>query len=113
MNEFLLKQEIALEKTVLEFHRQLGKLLWDYVGMSRNQTDLKHVLSAITQLRSEYWQNVKIPNQAATLNKNLEFAGRVADFLELGQLMVQIIMEIEVRLSLCSSDYLRPLLRMV
>jgi succinate dehydrogenase / fumarate reductase, flavoprotein subunit len=77
------------EKTVLEFHRQLGKLLWDYVGMSRNQTDLKYVLAAITQLKTEYWQNVKVPKNAATLNKNLEFAGRVADFLELGELMAQ------------------------
>jgi succinate dehydrogenase / fumarate reductase, flavoprotein subunit len=77
------------EKTVLEFHRQLGKLLWDYVGMSRNQTGLKSVLAAITQLKTEYWQNVKVPKNAATLNKNLEFAGRVADFLELGELMAQ------------------------
>jgi succinate dehydrogenase / fumarate reductase, flavoprotein subunit len=77
------------EKTVLEFHRQLGKLLWDYVGMSRNQTDLKNVLAAITQLKAEYWQNVKVPKNAATLNKNLEFAGRVADFLELGELIAQ------------------------
>jgi succinate dehydrogenase / fumarate reductase, flavoprotein subunit len=77
------------EKTVLEFHRQLGKLLWDSVGMSRNQTDLKCVLAAITQLKTEYWQNVKVPKNAATLNKNLEFAGRVADFLELGELMAQ------------------------
>ncbi|VEP17650.1 Succinate dehydrogenase subunit A [Hyella patelloides LEGE 07179] len=77
------------DKTVLEFHRQLGKLLWDSVGMSRNQTGLKDVLAEITQLKSEYWQNVKVPSNATTLNKNLEFAGRVADFLELGQLMAQ------------------------
>lgn len=77
------------EKTVLEFHRQLGKLLWDYVGMSRHQTGLKFVLAEITQLKTEYWQNVKVPSHGATINKNLEFAGRVADFLELGQLMAQ------------------------
>lgn len=77
------------EKTVLEFHRQLGKLLWDSVGMSRHKTGLKDVLSQITQLRLEYWQNVKVPSNEATLNKNLEFAGRVADFLELGELMAQ------------------------
>ena len=77
------------EKTVSEFHRQLGKLLWDNVGMSRNRTGLKDVLVDITKLKEEYWQNVKIPRNAATLNKHLEFAGRVADFLELGQLMAQ------------------------
>ena len=77
------------EKTVLEFHRQLGKLLWNNVGMSRNKTGLKDVLAEITQLKDEFWQNVKIPRNQATINKNLEFAGRVADFLELGQLMAQ------------------------
>ena len=76
-------------KTVMEFHRQLGKLLWDSVGMSRNKTGLKEVLCQITDLKTEYWQNVKIPSNSATLNKNLEFAGRVADFIELGQLMAQ------------------------
>ena len=77
------------DKTVMEFHRQLGKLLWDYVGMSRDRSGLKDVLTKITQLKAEYWQNVKIPSNAHTINKNLEFAGRVADFLELGQLMAQ------------------------
>ena len=77
------------DKTVSEFHRQLGKLLWDSVGMSRNKNELKDVLVEITNLKEEYWQNVKIPQNAATLNKHLEFAGRVADFLELGQLMAQ------------------------
>ena len=77
------------EKTVTEFHRQLGKLLWDYVGMSRNREGLEYVIGAIAQLREEYWQNVKVPSDAHTLNKNLEFAGRVADFLELGELMAR------------------------
>ena len=57
--------------------------------MSRNKTGLKDVLTEITQLKNEFWQNVKIPRNQATINKNLEFAGRVADFLELGQLMAQ------------------------
>ncbi len=77
------------EKTVTEFHRQLGKLLWDYVGMSRNKKGLEFVIEEIRQLRQEYWQNVTIPNNQSTLNKNLEFAGRVADFLELGELMAR------------------------
>jgi succinate dehydrogenase / fumarate reductase flavoprotein subunit len=86
INKFL---SIQGEKTVMEFHRQLGKLLWDYVGMSRNQEGLKFVIEAIAQLRSEFWQNVKVPQNGDTLNKNLEFAGRVADFLELGELMAR------------------------
>ncbi|MDJ0633898.1 MAG: fumarate reductase/succinate dehydrogenase flavoprotein subunit [Xenococcaceae cyanobacterium MO_188.B29] len=77
------------EKTVTEFHRQLGKLLWDYVGMSRNRSGLESVTKAIADLREEFWQNVKVPRNADTLNKNLEFAGRVADFLELGELMAR------------------------
>jgi succinate dehydrogenase / fumarate reductase flavoprotein subunit len=75
------------KKTVLEFHRELGKIMWDYVGMSRNEAGLKHALEAIPKLREEFWQNVLIPNDSDSLNKNLEFAGRVADFLELGELM--------------------------
>ncbi len=75
------------KKSVLEFHRQLGEIVWDYVGMSRNEKGLKHALEAIPKLREEFWQNVYIPGDADTLNKNLEFAGRVADFLELAELM--------------------------
>ena len=77
------------EKTVTQFHRQLGKLLWDYVGMSRNQLGLEFVIQEITKLRQEYWQNVKVPTDSNSINKNLEFAGRVADFLELGELMAR------------------------
>jgi succinate dehydrogenase / fumarate reductase, flavoprotein subunit len=77
------------QKTVTEFHRQLGKLLWDYVGMSRDRQSLTAVIEEIRQLRQEYWQNVLIPPNPNTLNKNLEFAGRVADFLELGELMAR------------------------
>jgi succinate dehydrogenase / fumarate reductase, flavoprotein subunit len=77
------------EKTVSDFHRQLGKLLWDYVGMARNRQGLEWVIAEISRLGREYWQNVKIPGRQDTLNKNLEFAGRVADFLELGELMAR------------------------
>jgi len=77
------------EKTVIEFHRQLGKLLWDYVGMSRDRAGLEFAIASIAKLRQEYWQNVTIPGNKDTLNKNLEFAGRVADFLELGELMAR------------------------
>ncbi len=77
------------EKTVIEFHRQLGKLLWDYVGMSRDRAGLEFAIAEIVKLRQEYWQNVTIAGNKDTFNKNLEFAGRVADFLELGELMAR------------------------
>ena len=76
-------------KTVTEFHRQLGKILWDYVGMSRNKAELEQAIAQIAELRREFWQNVTIPGDSHTLNKELEFAGRVADFLELGELMAR------------------------
>ncbi len=76
-------------KTVLEFHRQLGKILWDDVAMSRHKSGLESAIAQIADLRSQYWQNVKVTGSNETLNKNLEFAGRVADFLELGELMAR------------------------
>ena len=76
-------------KTVTEFHRQLGKILWDYVGMSRDRTQLEKAIAQIRELRQEFWQNVAIPGDPHTFNKELEFAGRVADFLELGELMAR------------------------
>lgn len=76
-------------KTVTEFHRELGQIMWDYVGMSRNRDGLLHAIDAIADLRADYWKNVSIPGRKDTLNKNLEFAGRVADFLELGELMAR------------------------
>ncbi len=75
------------EKTVKEFHKEIGDLLWNYVGMARNEQGLKHVLKEIPKLRDEFWQNVCVAGTTGTLNKNLEFAGRVADYMELGELM--------------------------
>jgi succinate dehydrogenase / fumarate reductase flavoprotein subunit len=74
-------------KTVKEFHREIGHLLWDYVGMSRNEEGLKHALVEIPRLREEFWENVMIPGSDDRLNKNLEFAGRVADYMEMSELM--------------------------
>src|SRR5690606_32101135 len=74
-------------KTVTEFHRELGRIMWDFVGMSRNREGLQHAISAVRDLRDDFWRNVQVPGRKDTLNKNLEFAGRVADFLELGELM--------------------------
>ncbi len=76
-------------KTVTEFHRELGQIMWDYVGMSRNREGLLHAIDAIADLRADYWENVSVPGRKDALNKNLEFAGRVADFLELGELMAR------------------------
>jgi succinate dehydrogenase / fumarate reductase flavoprotein subunit len=76
-------------KTVKEFHREIGTLLWDYVGMGRDKQGLEKALEEIPKLRDEFWQNVNVAGDKENLNKNLEFAGRVADYMELGELMAQ------------------------
>ena len=76
-------------KTVTEFHRELGQIMWDEVGMARNRKGLQKAIGQIAALREEFWQNVRVPGENATYNKYLEFAGRVADFLELGELMAR------------------------
>jgi succinate dehydrogenase flavoprotein subunit len=75
------------KRTVASFHRELGKIMWDYCGMSRNEAGLKTALQRIPELRSEFWRNVTVPSSGVELNQSLERAGRVADFLELGELM--------------------------
>jgi succinate dehydrogenase / fumarate reductase flavoprotein subunit len=74
-------------RTVDSFHRELGKLMWDYCGMARNRAGLTHALQRIPLLREEFWRNVNVPGSDTELNQALEKAGRVADFLELGELM--------------------------
>ena len=74
-------------RTVMSFHRELGKIMWEYCGMSRNETGLKTALAEIPALREEFWRNVNVPGSDVELNQALEKAGRVADFLELGELM--------------------------
>ena len=74
-------------KTVKEFHRDIGNILWDSVGMSRDKAGLEKAINEIPKLREEFWQNVKVAGEKETLNKNLEFAGRVADYMELAELM--------------------------
>jgi len=76
-------------KTVKEFHQELGTIVWDYVGMSRSAEGLNKALELIPKLRDEFWQNVKVAGTAESLNKNLEFAGRVADYFELAELMAK------------------------
>jgi succinate dehydrogenase / fumarate reductase flavoprotein subunit len=75
------------KKTVDDFHRELGKIMWEYCGMARNAAGLKHALDKIPELREEFWQNVNVPGSGEEMNQSLEKAGRVADFLELGELM--------------------------
>lgn len=76
------------KQSVESFHRRLGKLMWDYCGMARNAEGLKFARNAIRELREEFWRDVYVPGQANEFNPELEKAGRVADFLELGELMV-------------------------
>ncbi|MGH9312876.1 MAG: fumarate reductase/succinate dehydrogenase flavoprotein subunit [Vicinamibacterales bacterium] len=74
-------------KTPRALHRELGRRLWDEVGMARNAAGLKAALGRIPQLRDEFWQNVSVPGEPNNLNKNLEYAGRVADYLEFAELI--------------------------
>ena len=74
-------------KTVDHFHRQLGKIMWEHVGMARNKEGLQEGIKLIREVRAEFWKDVKIPGENNEVNPELEKAGRVADFLELGELM--------------------------
>jgi succinate dehydrogenase / fumarate reductase flavoprotein subunit len=74
-------------RTVDEFHRELGALVWEYCGMARSAEGLRTALEKIPALREEYWSDVKVPGSAETLNQSLEKAGRVADFMEFAELM--------------------------
>ena len=69
------------------FHRELGKVMWEYCGMTRNEAGLKKALQLIPELRKEFWKHVNVVGSGESLNQSLELAGRVADFLELGELM--------------------------
>ena len=74
-------------KTVDYFHKKLGKIMWNEVGMARNETGLKQAIADIQKLREEFYQDVRIPGTADTFNPELDKANRVSDFLELGELM--------------------------
>ncbi|MCF8296073.1 MAG: FAD-binding protein, partial [Saprospiraceae bacterium] len=75
-------------KTVKEFHKRLGKILWDYCGMLRNEAGLKKGLELIDELQKEFWQDVRVPGEMNEMNQELEKAVRVADFFEVGKLMI-------------------------
>ncbi|MCB9092062.1 MAG: fumarate reductase/succinate dehydrogenase flavoprotein subunit [Halobacteriovoraceae bacterium] len=76
-------------QTVDQIHKKLGHIMWDHVGMSRNEKGLKEGISKIQKLREEFWQDVNIPGENSQINPELEKAMRVADFLELGELMAR------------------------
>ncbi|HUI26760.1 MAG TPA: fumarate reductase/succinate dehydrogenase flavoprotein subunit [Candidatus Kryptonia bacterium] len=75
------------KETVTELHRRLGKVMWDKVGMARSETGLKEALHQVRELREEFWTNVKVPGEKNNVNKNLELALRVADYMEFGELV--------------------------
>ena len=74
-------------RSVDSFHRALGKIMWDQCGMARNKSGLETAVGQIRELRDEFWSNVRVPGTGSSLNQSLEKAGRVADFLEFGELM--------------------------
>jgi succinate dehydrogenase / fumarate reductase flavoprotein subunit len=74
-------------RSVDHFHRELGRIVWDYCGMARTEKSLQRALAQIPPLREEFWKNVNVPGEGEALNTALEKAGRVADFLEFGELM--------------------------
>jgi succinate dehydrogenase flavoprotein subunit len=84
-----IKKLLAIKgkRTTTSFHRELGKILWEDCGMARNETGLKRALTRIPTVRDEFWRDVNVMGDGGELNPSLEHAGRVADFLELGELM--------------------------
>lgn len=76
------------KRSVDSFHRELGHILWEYCGMERSEEGLRKALDLIPALREEYWQDVRVPGDEESLNQSLERAGRVADFMELAELLV-------------------------
>jgi succinate dehydrogenase / fumarate reductase, flavoprotein subunit len=74
-------------RSVRDFHRAIGSILWDDAGMSRTDASLRDALAKIRTLREEFWQDVRVPGEATTVNPALDYAGRVADYLEFGELL--------------------------
>ncbi|MGE0462390.1 MAG: fumarate reductase/succinate dehydrogenase flavoprotein subunit [Vicinamibacterales bacterium] len=74
-------------RTIRQFHRAIGALCWDYVGMARNEDGLQKALTEIRRLRDEFWQDVAVPGDKNNLNPSLDYAGRVADYMEFAELL--------------------------
>jgi succinate dehydrogenase / fumarate reductase flavoprotein subunit len=75
------------KQSVESFHKRLGKIMWNKCGMARNESDLKDAINEIRALKNEFWSDVKVLGNIEEFNPELDKAGRVADFLELGELM--------------------------
>ena len=86
MNKLL---NIKGKRTVSDIHRELGHIMWENVGMGRNKKGLEKALAEIPALREEFWKNVNVLGSEGSFNQNLEHAGRLADFLEFGELLAQ------------------------
>ena len=86
LNKFI---NVKGTKSVDYFHKRLGKIMWDNVGMSRNAEGLKEAMDEIRKIREEFWADVRVPGNVHEMNPELEKAGRVADFLELGELFAK------------------------
>ena len=79
--------EVRGRRTAASFHREVGRILWDYCGMTRSQAGLNRALQLIPALREAFWREVAVPGSGATFNQELEYAGRVADYLEFAELL--------------------------
>ena len=80
---------IGGRRSATSFHKQLGDIMWNHCGMGRNRDGLTRAIGEIAALRDEFWQDLRVPGDAADFNQQLEYAGRVADFLEFGEIMCQ------------------------
>jgi len=94
--------DINGSRTVDDFHRELGIIMWDYCGMARNNAGLEQARGMIQKLRKEFWQNVTVPGTDMDFNQSLERAGRVADFLEFAELMI---MDAQERQESCGGHF--------
>jgi succinate dehydrogenase / fumarate reductase flavoprotein subunit len=82
-------------RSVDSFHRELGRIMWDHCGMARNKDGLEEALRLIPELRERFWEGINVPGSGQEFNQSLERAGRIADFLELGELMCRDALERE------------------
>ncbi len=81
--------DVQGNQTVESIHKKLGKVIWDYCGMARNEQGLRNALDLVKDIKNEFWETVKIPGEFNTFNSELDKAGRVIDFIELGDLMIR------------------------
>ncbi|MDT8347384.1 MAG: FAD-binding protein, partial [Flavobacteriaceae bacterium] len=81
--------QVKGDKSVDEFHKRLGKIMWDKCGMARNEKGLKEAIAELAEIKEQFWKEVKVPGKLEEKNQELEKAARVADFIELGQLFAR------------------------